>query len=427
MAIKQLSKVTLPQRGVRRVDVEREIQMMGAMRHQNIVRLHETFEDKEAIYMALEYCDGGDFGDKVLERGESIREPEVAYWVGQMMSAIAFLHSHFICHRDIKPDNFLVQGSSNHLKLADLGLACECPSGMLLSDKCGTPAFMSPEQHGLPRRSKGYGLAVDVWAAGITMYMVMFGGKHPFLNARGALNEKSMLAGELDFRKGTGLLSSLGLGSNHMSEEARRLCQMMVTVEPHRRITAGETLSRPWFNEARGMEPPNGRLPIAPAAGTTHEAPREKPVSPARSASPRPARGTAVSTGFRESMKQRAGSLKASVKRKLAKLPMGRRPSSNSDVEGPETNAVILPPGARATGPPGGGPLWEFAVGDGFRAYQAECHEVLEEQYQAFRAGKAAALGKVVSMGREVEVDFQAMLQRVRGSTGRTRRVRRRG
>merc|ERR1719491_406173 len=214
--MKQLNKSQLPARGVRRIDVHREIQMLGSMRHENIIRLFETFEDSESIYMAVEYCDGGEFGDKVLERAESITEPDVAAWVEQMVSAIAFMHARHICHRDIKPDNYLVSGNTR-LKLADLGLAVECLPGALLSDRCGTPAFMSPELRNMPRRSKGYGLPVDIWAAGVTMYMVMFGGRHPFLNARGALNEKSMLNGELDFRK-AGFLGSLGIRRQHMTE-----------------------------------------------------------------------------------------------------------------------------------------------------------------------------------------------------------------
>lgn len=58
------------------------------------------------------------------------------------------------------------------------------PPRSLLSDKCGTPAFMAPEQHLIPQRSKGYGLQVDVWAVGVSMYMLMFGG-HPLCGGGG--------------------------------------------------------------------------------------------------------------------------------------------------------------------------------------------------------------------------------------------------
>lgn len=81
-------------------------------------------------------------------------EPEAAEWMRQMCAAIAALHGKAICHRDIKPENFLVSGASS-LKLADFGLSVYLPPGQLLQQKCGTPAFMSPEQHALPRQSPG--------------------------------------------------------------------------------------------------------------------------------------------------------------------------------------------------------------------------------------------------------------------------------
>merc|ERR550525_942597 len=95
-----------------------------------------------------------------------------------ILSAIAFLHRKGICHRDVKPDNFMV--AKGTLKLADFGLATFVPPGKLLKDKCGTPAFMAPEIHSLPKRSPGYGFPVDVWAAGVTMYMILHQGQHPF-------------------------------------------------------------------------------------------------------------------------------------------------------------------------------------------------------------------------------------------------------
>merc|ERR1719464_627503 len=135
VAIKQLEKASLPRRGVTRQDIEREVSMMRACHHENITQIFDTFEDAGSIYLALEYCDGGDFGDKVRERGGSIDEAEVAAWMRQMCAAIHVLHSKCICHRDIKPDNFMVAGPST-LKLADFGLAIFLQRGKLAREKC---------------------------------------------------------------------------------------------------------------------------------------------------------------------------------------------------------------------------------------------------------------------------------------------------
>merc|ERR1719160_666771 len=125
---------------------------MKSCRHEHIIRLFDVFEDKGSIYLALEYCDGGDFGDKVKEKGVSLKEDEAAEWMRQVISAVAALHSKCICHRDIKPDNFMV--ANDRLKLSDFGLALILPKGKLLTERCGTPAFMAPEQILLPKKSR---------------------------------------------------------------------------------------------------------------------------------------------------------------------------------------------------------------------------------------------------------------------------------
>jgi len=191
----------------------------------------------------------------------NLREGEAAAWVQQMCSAIAFLHTtKRICHRDIKPDNFMVSegpsagkdGSGGVLKLADFGLAVFLPPGQVLSEKCGTPAFMSPEQHLLPKRSRGYGFPVDVWAAGISMYQMMCGGRHPFLNDRAILDHTLLLRAELDFKGDTQKARSDGPDRSasglRFSDEARDLCIRMVDRDASRRIAARDVVGSSWCN-----------------------------------------------------------------------------------------------------------------------------------------------------------------------------------
>lgn len=241
--------------------------MMQACSHENITKLYDTFEDKDSIYLALEYCEGGDFGDKVQERGPVITEDEVVQWVYQICASLAHLHAKGICHRDIKPDNFMVAQESN-LKLADFGLAVFLPQGNLLSDKCGTPAFMAPEQHLMPKSSRGYGFAVDMWAAGVTMYMVMFGGKHPFLVKRGNrhdLDDQLLLSGTLDFTDTNMAAQGLGfLGLAKIlkfSDPCRQFCTQLVTVSHTTRLTAVVACRQPWIQRGRKREEPKGRAP----------------------------------------------------------------------------------------------------------------------------------------------------------------------
>lgn len=284
VAIKQLDKASLPRRGVSRHDIEREISMMKACCHENITELFDTFEDDKSIYLALEYCDGGDFGDKVKERGMAATEEEVAEWMRQMCAAIQAMHMKEICHRDVKPDNFMCQGTK--LKLSDFGLAIFLPKGKLLQEKCGTPAFMSPEQHHLPKRSAGYSFPADMWAVGVSMYMMMFGGKHPFLNDRGGLDETLLTTGELDFRDSSsnrgffGGLAGLGGANLRFSDQARSLCKRMVEPEPQKRINADETANVKWLQIGREVTSAGLVVPAPnPGAGTAGARAMTPPVA----------------------------------------------------------------------------------------------------------------------------------------------------
>eukprot|EP00933_Yihiella_yeosuensis_P013726 TRINITY_DN12586_c3_g1_i1.p1 TRINITY_DN12586_c3_g1~~TRINITY_DN12586_c3_g1_i1.p1 ORF type:complete len:711 (-),score=125.78 TRINITY_DN12586_c3_g1_i1:121-2253(-) len=282
VAMKQLDKASLPRRGVTRTDIEREASMMKACNHVNITQLYDTFEDDTSIYLALEYCDGGDFGDKVKEIGNNMSEMVVAEYMRQICAGINHLHVKNICHRDIKPDNFMVSGD-NVLKITDFGLAVYVPAGSVLTDKCGTPAFMAPEQHQMPRNSRGYGFPIDVWAAGVTMYMVMFGGKHPFLNRHGGLDDNLLLNGTLDFRDTTNVaakgLDFFGLGAVtplRFSDHARGFCQRMVTPHPGNRASIKACVESPWLIAAAQQR--SARNP-SPAGSPAAARPTGSPIA----------------------------------------------------------------------------------------------------------------------------------------------------
>jgi len=293
VAVKQLDKAAMPRRGVRREDIEREITVMKAVQHDNITRLLDTVEDQRSIYLALEYCSGGDFGDKVKERGNQLTEPEAADWVLQIVSAIHALHSKGICHRDIKPDNFMVHGEADTLKLSDFGLALFLPRGKLLVDKCGTPAFMSPEQHKLPRHSRGYGYPCDMWAAGVSMYMLMLGGRHPFLNSSNQIDEKRLLGGTLNFSTGQGFFG-FGAEDTRFSPLAKQLCRRMVEPQPDKRLSSEAALREPWLTE--------GDQRRAAAAAASPAAAGSPAVSPAPTPDPNAA-SSAAASAMREAIR----------------------------------------------------------------------------------------------------------------------------
>jgi serine/threonine protein kinase len=152
------------------------------------------------------------------------------------------------------------------LKLSDFGLAVLLPPGRLLADKCGTPAFMAPELQQLPSPSPGYTFPVDLWAAGVTFYVIIAGGRHPFASkGQHQLDLPRLLQGKLDFSVGPPpdlaeqIGGLLGFGTERspdprFPEAARELCRRMVKVNPAQRITAHQALQHPWILRTHGVK-----------------------------------------------------------------------------------------------------------------------------------------------------------------------------
>jgi len=250
VAIKAVDRRKMREAGLTEHDLIREIHLLAELRDcENITGLFEAFQDEDNFYLALEYSGWGDFGDMLVERGSSLEEWEAANWMAQIVNALSYLHARSILHRDIKPENFLVgdgiYGSTNMLKLADFGLAMRIDSpNAKISQKCGTPAFMAPEQHLLPR-SGGYGLAADVWAAGVCMWCILHAGAHPFMEMQ-TLRLADLLQGKPPFKKAKGFW-----GKRRWTEAAERLCHRMLNNKAEERPLIFPVAQDIWFQNCQ--------------------------------------------------------------------------------------------------------------------------------------------------------------------------------
>eukprot|EP00442_Polarella_glacialis_P017329 CAMPEP_0115165530 /NCGR_PEP_ID=MMETSP0227-20121206/73643_1 /TAXON_ID=89957 /ORGANISM="Polarella glacialis, Strain CCMP 1383" /LENGTH=887 /DNA_ID=CAMNT_0002578011 /DNA_START=120 /DNA_END=2783 /DNA_ORIENTATION=+ len=173
--------------------VRKEMENLRMMDHPNIVRLYEVNEDKEAVFLLMEYCSGGDLFSLITDSDEGYLPEHLArIFTAQMLSALAYCHSKGIVHRDVKPENFLLENQDpncTNLKLADFGIATSvrCVDGESEGQVDGSIPYMAPELFSrrwksLVKDSKGdvaLLAAGDLWSAGVVIY-VMLSGNLPY-------------------------------------------------------------------------------------------------------------------------------------------------------------------------------------------------------------------------------------------------------
>ncbi|KAJ3339727.1 hypothetical protein HDU93_007843 [Gonapodya sp. JEL0774] len=160
-----------------------EVAILKKLNHPNIIKLYEVMDDprQDSLYMVMELCEKGVVMDVGLDKTcDPYSEADARDLFRQTVLGIEYLHEHEICHRDIKPDNLLLN-ANNVLKIVDFGVSeMFVGSGNDRSKKsAGSPAFFAPEmcvaQHGEMSMK-----ACDVWALGVTLHCLAF-GKLPFI------------------------------------------------------------------------------------------------------------------------------------------------------------------------------------------------------------------------------------------------------
>ncbi|XP_068197261.1 serine/threonine-protein kinase PLK3 [Antennarius striatus] len=161
------SRVSKPHQ---RDKITNEIELHKTLSHKHVVKFSHYFEDQENIYIFLELCSRKSLAH-IWKARHTLTEPEVRYYLRQIISGLKYLHSRGILHRDLKLGNFFVN-ENMELRLGDFGLAAKLETvEQRKKTICGTPNYLAPEV----LNRQGHGTESDVWSLGCVMYTLMCG------------------------------------------------------------------------------------------------------------------------------------------------------------------------------------------------------------------------------------------------------------
>ena len=219
--------------------------------HPNISGLRDMYEDYKHYYLVMDLITGGELFDHLSNDG-AYSEADAARLIFEISSALAFMHGVGVIHCDIKPENLMLCSRKRRggtIKIIDFGCAITQPVGHFdagvssdgigkASDvvETGTTGYWPPE------RFKGHKLtpAVDTWALGIILYIMLM-GFHPFdINCDRSDEEVA------DAIKANPLPPMDDVYVGHLSDSAKDLIRRLMEPDPTKRMSAYELLHHPW-------------------------------------------------------------------------------------------------------------------------------------------------------------------------------------
>ncbi|MEA3247385.1 MAG: serine/threonine-protein kinase, partial [Gemmatimonadota bacterium] len=154
----------------------REAETAAQLSHPCIVPIYSVDERQGLVYFVMAYVDGDNLAKRIHDRG-ALHPDEVRRIVRDVADALAYAHDRGVVHRDIKPDNILLDSDSGRPMVTDFGIARAVTEGgesrlTATGIAIGTPAFMSPEQSAGDRALDGRS---DLYSLGVVAYQMLCG------------------------------------------------------------------------------------------------------------------------------------------------------------------------------------------------------------------------------------------------------------
>ncbi|KAL2302243.1 hypothetical protein Nmel_009663 [Mimus melanotis] len=225
VALKFIPKVGRSEKELK--NLQREIEIVRDLHHPNIIQMLDSFETAKEVVVVTDYAEGELF--QILEDDGSLPEDQVQTIAAQLISALYYLHSHRILHRDMKPQNILL-GKDGVVKLCDFGFARAMSiHTMVLTSIKGTPLYMSPELV----EERPYDHTTDLWSVGCILYE-LFVGTPPFYT-------------NSIFQLVSLIIKDPVKWPMNMSPVFKNFLQGLLMKDPHQRLSWPELLSHPFI------------------------------------------------------------------------------------------------------------------------------------------------------------------------------------
>ncbi|KAI8929967.1 hypothetical protein BC831DRAFT_441763 [Entophlyctis helioformis] len=245
VAVKVIDKTELSQREA--ASVRREVQLMRLLRHENIVHVYDVIDTVSYVFIFMEYVPRGQVFQQL--KWYSSQSLDACWEIcRQVVSVLYYCHNSSVVHRDLKPDNILVDRLGK-IRIIDFGFGNTYHPNMQMLTRCGTPHYMAPEMElGQPYT----GPEVDIWSMGVTLY-VLYTGRFPFVkdDGAGSSRQSRFWAGakskeqedKVEFPPKT-------------DKEFKHLIRWMLAKDPAKRATIEQIMAHPWVTKT-------GSFPIA--------------------------------------------------------------------------------------------------------------------------------------------------------------------
>ena len=238
LAIHKQTKVTRAVKIIKkgRTDnaILQEIEFLKTLDHPHLVRIYEYFEDAKRCYIVMEYCKGGELFDEILKR-QKFTERSAVVIMQQLLSVVKYLHEHSIIHRDIRPENILLEEKASGLsiKLIDFGNATTVKRKTDFKMTHAMSHYIAPEVF-----KHHYNEKCDLWSCGVILY-ILLSGVAPFVGH--SVNEivRQIKSGSFYFQVCSNIKAS---------PEAQNMIISLVS-DADTRLSATNALNHPWIRK----------------------------------------------------------------------------------------------------------------------------------------------------------------------------------